>query len=120
MIAAFGEAATKAYVKEAIDEAQRLEIGLGQLLHVQKKVVVMHFAPIADTNKGEPIEIYPFLGSSRFEEVIDRYDVAAAFHGHAHFGSPEGKTVKKVPVYNVAYPLIQTIFPERQFQLVEI
>jgi Icc-related predicted phosphoesterase len=45
---------------------------------------VLHYAPIAETIKGEPEVIYPFLGSSRLAEPLDRLKVIAAFHGHAH------------------------------------
>jgi hypothetical protein len=30
----------------------------------------------------------------------------AAFHGHAHLGTLEGKTSDDVPVYNVAKPIL--------------
>ena len=43
-----------------------------------------------------------FLGSSRLAETIDRFKVCAVFHGHAHRGSPEGRTKGNAPVYNVA------------------
>ena len=57
---------------------------------------------------GEPPEIYPFLGSSRLEEPLNRYPVSAVFHGHAHRGAPEGRTQKNVPVFNVAMKLLAT------------
>jgi hypothetical protein len=44
---------------------------------------------------------------------LNRYSVMAAFHGHAHHGSPEGRTKDLVPVYNVALPLLQRTFPDR-------
>ena len=49
-------------------------------------------------------EIFPFLGCSRLEEPLNRYPVTAVFHGHAHHGSPEGRTAGGIPVYNVALP----------------
>jgi Icc-related predicted phosphoesterase len=57
------------------------------------------------------LEIYPFLGSSRLEEPLNRFSVTAAFHGHAHHGAPEGKTKTGVPVYNVAMKLLEYSFP---------
>jgi len=70
---------------------------------------------------GEPLEIFPFLGSSRLEEPLNRYPVTAVFHGHAHRGSPEGRTKNDVPVYNVAMKLLQHTFPNQPpFRLVEI
>ena len=74
-------------------------------------ISLLHFSPIPDTLVGEPLEIFPFLGSSRLAETIDRFDeVRIAFHGHAHKGTYEGKTPRGVPVYNVARPLIQQQF----------
>jgi Icc-related predicted phosphoesterase len=74
---------------------------------------VLHYAPVRATVEGEPLEIFPFLGSSRLEEPLNRYPVTAVFHGHAHHGSPEGRTQSDVPVYNVALPLLRRAFPDR-------
>jgi uncharacterized protein len=65
--------------------------------------VILHYAPIVETVEGEPLEIYPFLGSSRLAETIDRFPVSAIVHGHAHRGVFEGRTPGGAPVYNVAY-----------------
>lgn len=40
-----------------------------------------------------------------------RYQVAAAFHGHAHNGTPEGRLSHGAPVYNVALPLLKKRAP---------
>jgi hypothetical protein len=67
------------------------------------------------------MQIYPFLGSSRLEEPLNRYPVTAVFHGHAHRGTPEGRTQTGVPVYNVAMKLLQRSFPDRPpFRIVEL
>ena len=50
------------------------------------------------TVDGEPLEIYPFLGSSRLEEPINRYPVSLVFHGHAHRGQLEGARDRPVDV----------------------
>ena len=64
---------------------------------------MLHYSPIADTVEGEPLEIFPFLGSSRLAEAVDRFDnVKAVVHGHAHRGAYRGATPRGVPVYNVA------------------
>jgi hypothetical protein len=42
-----------------------------------RTVVVLHYAPIAETVAEEPPEIFPFLGSSRLAETIDRFEVSA-------------------------------------------
>ena len=71
--------------------------------------------------QGEPPEIIPFLGSSRLEEPLDPYRVTAVFHGHAHHGSPEGRTRGNAPVYNVAMPMLKRVFPDRPpYKLLEI
>ena len=105
-LTAFGEPEIKAFVQAAIDEALKLERALSQL-RTQKRVVVLHYAPIGDTVKGEPLEIYPYLGSSRLAEVVDRHGADLILHGHAHAGSPEGKTTAGIPVYNVALAINQ-------------
>jgi uncharacterized protein len=106
-LTAFGEPEVKAFVQAAIDEALKLERALSQL-RTQKRVVVLHYAPIGDTVKGEPQEIYPYLGSSRLAEVVDRHGADLVVHGHAHAGSPEGKTTAGCPVYNVAMAINQS------------
>jgi Icc-related predicted phosphoesterase len=116
----WGEVATKIFVREAVDETLKLESALARL-RTPGRVVLLHYAPVLDTVDGEPREIYPFLGSSRLEEPINRYAASVVFHGHAHHGQPEGKTAGGVPVYNVALPLLQRLYPDRSpFRVVEI
>lgn len=102
----WGERIIKQFVQEALDETMKLEMALSRL-RTPKRVALLHYAPIQATVEGEPLEIYPFLGSSRLEEPLDRYQVTAVFHGHAHRGHPEGKTRDGIPVYNVSLPLLQ-------------
>lgn len=109
MLSMFGEGAMKAFVQEAVDEALRLDRALARLdaeYKVEKKIVVLHYAPIQDTVVGEPEPIFPFLGSSRLAEPLGRRNVMAAFHGHAHVGTLEGKTSSGVSVFNVSKPLL--------------
>ena len=116
----WGEKAIKAFVQEAVDEALKLEAALARL-RTQRRVALLHYAPVRATVEGEPIEIFPYLGSSRLEEPINRYRVSAVFHGHAHRGTPEGQTSTGVPVYNVAMPLLSRMNPDRPpFLIVEI
>ena len=105
----WGEPIIKQFVREAVDEALKLEAALGRL-RAQNPVVLLHYSPIAATVEGEPLEIYPFLGSSRLEEPIGRYPVSLVFHGHAHRGQLEGKTKLGVPVYNVSVPVMAQDF----------
>jgi len=119
-LGSWGEASLKALVHETVEESLRLEQSLAKL-RTQHKIAVLHYSPIQATLEGEPLEIMPFLGSSRLEEPLDRYRVTAAFHGHAHHGTPEGRTRGNVPVYNVAMAVLKRAFPDRQpFRLVEL
>lgn len=102
----WGEDAIKSFVQAAVDEAMKLESALARL-RTEQKVVVLHYAPVEGTVVGEPEQIYPFLGSSRLEDPIDRLGATAVVHGHAHHGSPEGATRGGVPVYNVSIPLLR-------------
>ena len=90
-------------------------------LKAERRIAVMHYAPIAATVEGEPLEIYAFLGSSRLEEPLSRYPVDAVLHGHAHHGAPEGRTAGGVPVYNVSMSLLTATYPDRPpFRLLEL
>jgi Icc-related predicted phosphoesterase len=111
-LGAWGEPAIKLFVKEAQQEAMKLEGALAKL-RTPRRIALLHYSPIVGTIDGEPAEIFPFLGSSRLEEPLLRYPVDAVFHGHAHRGTPEGKTINGVPVFNVAKPLLQRRNPEK-------
>ncbi len=109
MLSMFGEKAMKNFVQEAVNEALQLERALARLESDHqdiKKIALLHYSPIADTVVGEPEAIFPFLGSSRLAEPLSRRKVVAAFHGHAHIGTFEGKTHDGIPVFNVAKPLL--------------
>ena len=101
MLSPFGEPAIKQFVAEGVEEAIRLETAL-RALGTERSVVVLHYAPVAATIEGEPQEIFPFLGSSRLAETIDRFGVSAILHGHAHLGTYAAATEKGIPVYNCA------------------
>jgi Icc-related predicted phosphoesterase len=119
-LGAWGEPIIKQFVHEALQEVLKLESALARLKTVHR-IAVIHYAPVRDTVQGEPLEIYPFLGSSRLEEPLTRYSVSAVFHGHAHRGSPEGRTSSGIPVFNVCLPLLRTLYPDRPpFRLFEV
>jgi len=119
-LGAWGEPTIKQFVHEAVEEALKLETALSQLRNVPR-IAVLHYSPIEETVRGEPLEIYPFLGSSRLEEPLNRLGVLAAFHGHAHAGRSEGRTSAGIPVYNVSVPVLERNFPEQPgFRLIEI
>jgi Icc-related predicted phosphoesterase len=116
----WGETIIKQFVREAVDEALKLEAAMARL-RTNHLVALLHYAPIQKTVEGEPLEIYPFLGSSRLEEPIGRYPVSLVVHGHAHRGSAEGTTKNGVPVYNVSMPLLTRMFGDRPpFRVFEV
>jgi Icc-related predicted phosphoesterase len=116
----WGEAIIKAFVHEAVEESLKLESALAGL-RTPNRVALLHYSPIVETVIGEPPEIFPFLGSSRLEDPLNRYPVVAVFHGHAHRGSPEGVTKTGVHVFNVARSLLQNILSDTPpFKIFEI
>jgi Icc-related predicted phosphoesterase len=115
----WGESIVKQFVREAVEESLKLESALARL-RSETLVVLMHYAPIVDTVEGEPLEIRPFLGSSRLEEPLNRFQVRAAFHGHAHHGRPEGRTSAGVPVYNVSLPLLRSLPEPLSFRVLTL
>jgi Icc-related predicted phosphoesterase len=119
MLTAFGEPEIKTFVRAGIDEAVKLERAMSQL-RTQKRVVVLHYSPIAATVEGESPEIYPFLGTSRLAEVVDRHGADLVVHGHAHHGKLDGKTTAGVPVHNVAITLLQAQTPPAVYRIFEI
>ena len=123
MLSMFGEGAMKAFVQEAVDEALHLDRALARLdaeYPEIKKIAVLHYAPIKETVLGEPEPIFPFLGSSRLAEPLNRRGVVAAFHGHAHVGKLEGTTPTGVKIYNVAKPILNKSGYKHPFFLLEI
>jgi len=118
-LGAFGEDAIKVFVDESRNEARLLENAL-RSLRTDRAVAVLHYAPIPETVVGEPLEIYPFLGSSRLAHAIDRFDnVKAVVHGHAHRGAYSGRTPGGVPVFNCAQYVVESAFG-RPYALLEI
>jgi Icc-related predicted phosphoesterase len=116
----WGEPVLKQFVREAVEEALKLEQALARL-PTGRRIAVLHYSPIRATVEGEPLEILPFLGSSRLEDPINRYGATAVFHGHAHHGVPEGRTAAGVPVYNVSIPVLRDAFPDRPpFRVIEV
>jgi Icc-related predicted phosphoesterase len=116
----WGETIIKQFVREAVDEALKLEAALARL-RTKQMIALLHYSPIQQTVEGEPLEIYPFLGSSRLEEPIGRYPVSLVLHGHAHRGQLEGTTQSGVPVYNLSMPLLTRTFADRPpFRVFEV
>lgn len=118
-LGAFGEAEIKQIIFERDRQAYSLENQL-KALNIEKKVVVMHYSPIRATVADEPADIMPFLGSTRFEQVIDQYGASVVFHGHANLGPHEGRTAKGIPVFNVALPLLENNFSREPYKIFEL
>jgi len=119
VLTAFGEPEVKRFVQASLDETMKLERALMQL-RAEKRVVVVHYSPVIDTVRGEPEQIYPYLGSSRLAEVIDRHGAAMVLHGHAHHGAAEGRTTAGIPVYNVALALNQSLDPPQVYRVFDL
>jgi Icc-related predicted phosphoesterase len=119
VLTAFGEKEIKDFVRASIDEALKLERAMSQL-RTPKRVVVLHYSPIPETVQGEAPEIFPFMGTSRLAEVVDRHGADLVFHGHAHHGKPDGRTTAGVAVHNVAISLLQAQEPPSVYRIFDL
>jgi len=116
----WGETIIKQFVREAVDEALKLEAAMARL-RTSALIALMHYSPVQQTVEGEPLEIFPFLGSSRLEEPLNRYPVSLVFHGHAHRGQLAGRTRTGTPVYHVSMPLLTRTAADRPpFRVFEV
>jgi Icc-related predicted phosphoesterase len=101
----FGEPEMKAFIRHTKQVAGRLEACLREL-DADVRIALLHYSPVPETLRGEPLEIYPFLGSYLLAEAVDRAGADLVLHGHAHRGSEQGVTAGGVEVRNVAQPVI--------------
>jgi Icc-related predicted phosphoesterase len=108
----FGEPVMKEFVRYSRRSADSLRTSLEQLGEegCDARIALTHFSPVPDTLAGEPLEIYPFLGSYLLAEAIDTAGADLAVHGHAHAGTEHGMTSGGVRVRNVAQPVIGRAF----------
>jgi Icc-related predicted phosphoesterase len=106
---AFGEPEMKAFVEHTEASAAKLAKALAEL-ECDVRIALTHYAPVPDTLSGEPLEIYPFLGSYLLGEAIDSVRTQLAIHGHAHAGCERGMTPGGVRVRNVAHPVIRQAY----------
>lgn len=119
----WGEHTVKQFVQDAVNEGVILERALHRLKTehgVDRTVAVLHYAPIRETVEGEPLEVFPFLGSSRLVDPLDRFGVSVILHAHAHHGALEGRTPQGIPVYNVSLPVLRQVNPEQDYRLIEV
>jgi Icc-related predicted phosphoesterase len=105
----FGEPEMKAFIRTTCDISDKLAACLREV-DCDIRVALTHYAPVPDTLAGEPLEIYPFLGSYLLGQAIDSVPTSLAVHGHAHHGSERGTTPGGVRVRNVAHPVIKQAY----------
>jgi Icc-related predicted phosphoesterase len=110
----FGEPVLRRVYAETTAEVEALERGLAEVAGCPRRVVLLHYAPTSTTLEGEPRGIWAFLGSDRLARPIAEHTPDLVLHGHGHAGTFEG-FIGKVPVYNVAHPVIGADF--RIFEL---
>jgi len=99
----------KEFIQHTKEFSARLKTAL---LELDADVIISltHYAPTEETLRGEPREIYPFLGSYLMGEAIDSAGADLAVHGHAHKGTEKGFTPGGIKVRNVALPVIQQAY----------
>jgi Icc-related predicted phosphoesterase len=101
----FGEPEIKAFVGHTKRIADRWRVALKEV-EADRRVVLSHYSPVKDTLHGEPLEIYPFLGSYLLAEAVDTEGADLIIHGHAHAGTEKGLTPGGIRVRNVALPVL--------------
>lgn len=108
----FGEPLMKEFIRHTRHCADGLRRSLEQLGEegCDVRIALTHYSPVPETLAGEPLEIYPFLGSYLLAEAIDTAGADLAVHGHAHAGTENGMTSGGVRVRNVAQPVIGRAF----------
>ena len=97
----FGEPLLRGIYAETSAQVEAIASGLQAIVHCDLRVVLLHYAPVADTLEGEPPGIYTYLGCDRLATPIAENGADLVLHGHAHAGSFEG-CIGEIPVYNVA------------------
>jgi Icc-related predicted phosphoesterase len=105
----FGEPALRRVYAETTAEVDALREGLQAVAVCPVRVVLLHYAPTAETLEGEPPGIWAFLGSDRLAAPIAEHGPDLVVHGHAHAGRFEG-VIGEVPVFNVSMPVIEHDF----------
>ena len=108
-IADFGERLLREVYEETSRHVEALERGLEAIAGCERRLALLHYAPVTETLDGEPEGIWAFLGSGRLAGPIGAHRPGVVFHGHAHHGRPLG-AIGSVPVYNVAHHVIDGDF----------
>jgi Icc-related predicted phosphoesterase len=100
----FGEPLLREVYAATGQDVEALDRGLTEIATCRFRIVLLHYSPVAETLKGEPPEIWVFLGSERLAAPIREHRPDLVLHGHAHAGELEGE-IADVPVYNVSIPV---------------
>ena len=97
----FGEPLVRQAYAETTADVEALAAALRAIAGARVRVALLHYAPTAETLRGEPKELWLVLGAERLAEPILEHRPDLVMHGHAHVGSPNG-AIDGVPVHNVA------------------
>lgn len=81
-------------------------------LDADVRIAAVHFSPTTSTLGREPLAKYWMLGNGELGAVIDRRLPDLVIHGHAHLGTLKGLTPGGVPVWNVALPVVGSVYVE--------
>jgi Icc-related predicted phosphoesterase len=101
----FGEPLLRAVYAQGMEEVAALDAGLRAVALCPFRIVLLHYAPTAETLEGERRDIWAFLGTDRLAVPILEHAPDLVLHGHAHAGAFSG-TIGEVPVYNVSVPVM--------------
>src|SRR4051812_31986174 len=105
----FGEPLLRRVYAETTTDVSALDASLKAIAHCPVRVVLLHYAPTAETLEGEPPGIWTMLGTDRLAAPIAEHEPDLVLHGHAHAGRFEG-SIGDVPVYNVSVPVLRQAF----------
>ncbi|MFL5864504.1 MAG: metallophosphoesterase [Solirubrobacteraceae bacterium] len=105
----FGEPLLREVYRESSRDVAALDQGLRDVELCSLRIVMLHYAPTSTTIQGEPIGIWPFLGTDRLAAPIVANEPDLVVHGHAHAGTFAG-AIEHVPVYNVSIPVMKRDF----------
>ena len=82
---------------------------------------MLHYSPIQATVEGEPAEIFPFLGSSRLEEPLNRYRSTPSSTATPTAASRKGKTAPACRSTTSAVRSSRHAYPDRPpFRIFEV
>lgn len=101
----FGEPLLRQVYRQTSDDVEALDESLREIANCPYRIVLLHYAPCAETLRGEPEGIWAFLGNERIAAPIREHEPDLVLHGHAHAGTFEGR-IGSSPVYNVSVPVM--------------